>query len=140
MMEPLNFTHILTFNEFRNAVEPIISEQNNLVIFRLPWDETLADAVIACYSSFVEHIGGLLWKKDDEYFVVYEPYRKTINRYYANKFESSGKKNRMGCSEDWYDCFYAITQALDSTVIDKMSDETIEALIEVISAVQLALY
>ena len=46
----------------------------------------------------------------------------------------------MGCSEDLYDCYYAITQTVNSEVINRMSDEALDALVDCVCAVQDALY
>ena len=42
--------------------------------------------------------------------------------------------------EDWYDCYYAITQTVHSEVINNMSDEALDALVDCVCAVQEALY
>jgi hypothetical protein len=93
-----------------------------------------------CYHAYVDRIGGLRIEFFDHVISVRIPHRVAIERYYQNKFNPPTGRNRMGCSESWYDPYYAITQTLHPTVIDDMSNKTLDALVECVTAVQEALY
>lgn len=49
-------------------------------------------------------------------------------------------KNIMGCSENWYNPFYAMAHTFSIQEISRMSEETVEACIRVADAVGEGLY
>ena len=72
--------------------------------------------------------------------IVRRAHRTTIDYYYKQKFTASEARNRMGCSESWYDPYFAITQTLHPNEIDSLDDDQLDSLIKVVCAVQEALY
>lgn len=138
-----SFDHILTYDEFKEWSKYIHDFNTNYITFWYPKEGINAEIgtklMKMTYQAYAER-EGLKFRFDDTTMLVYRPDRQTIELYYQGKFNPSQAKNRMGCNEDWYDCYYAITQTLQPDVVDNMSDEALEAMIEVICAVQNALY
>lgn len=134
------FDHILSYEEFKEAIQPLIDNKTNWVQFWYPKDEDMKLSMKMCYQTYVERLGGLNIDFDNYATIVSLPHRVVLDRYYNQKFQSSGQRNRMGCSEDWYDCYYAITQRVHPEVINRMSDEALDALVDCVCAVQEALY
>lgn len=57
----------------------------------------------------------------------------------ARNKEFSGT-NRMGCSENWYNSYYAIAQVFTDNELASMSKREIDNLIKLAEAIQEALY
>lgn len=53
---------------------------------------------------------------------------------------TTNARNRMGCSENWYNPYYAITETFDMEEILKMPDIEVEHLVELASFIAEALY
>ena len=68
------------------------------------------------------------------------PDRLLLNKYYNNEVELNDGHNRMGCSENWYDPFYAISQTFSADSVDKMSDKELDNLLNLASTIMEALY
>ena len=93
-----------------------------------------------CYQTYVERLGEFIIEFNESIITVRYPHRVVLDRYYNQKFQYSELRNRKGCSEDWYDCYYAITQTVHPQVIKNMSHEALDAVIDCVCAVQEALY
>ena len=52
----------------------------------------------------------------------------------------SNMKNRMGCSEDWYNPYFAVANTFDDNILDKMSESEIEHLLKLAGTIGEALY
>lgn len=135
-----SFDHILSYEEFVKHIQPILDNKTNYVQLWYPKEDDMKLSMKMCYQTYVERLGGLEVEFLDNIMLVRLPHRVVIDRYYNQKFHPSGLRNRMGCSEDWYDCYYAITQTVHSEVINNMSDEALDALVDCVCAVQEALY
>lgn len=59
---------------------------------------------------------------------------------YIDSHTDTKRKNIMGCSENWYDPFYAVSHTFSKQEIARMSDETIEACLKVAYVVGEGLY
>ena len=138
MVYSYTFDHMLSYEEFKEHIKPILEEKTTYVHFWYPKDAK--EYMIMTYRGYIDSIGGLEVEFLDTFMLVRLPHRVAIDRYYNQKFQSSGQRNRMGCSEDWYDCYYAITQTLHPHVVDNMTDEALDALVECVCKVQEALY
>lgn len=134
------FDHIYCYDKFKEALQPLFDNKTHWVHFYYPKEEDKKLSFKMIYAEYVNRIGGLVIEFNDSVLTVRLPHRVVLDRYYNQKFQSSGLRNRMGCSEDWYDCYYAITQTVHSEVINKMSDEALDALVDCVCAVQEALY
>lgn len=69
---------------------------------------------------------------------------KTDNRsklldFYSNP-ETTTAVNRMGCSENWYNPYYAISQTFSISEIEIMADEEIDNLVRLASNISDYLY
>ena len=53
---------------------------------------------------------------------------------------NSNMRNRMGCSEDWYNPYFAVANTFDDDALDKMSESEIEHLIKLATTISEALY
>lgn len=60
--------------------------------------------------------------------------------YYMDNPTDVPWKNIMGCSENWYNPFYAVAHTFSKQEIFRMSDETIEACLKVADTVGEGLY
>ena len=49
-------------------------------------------------------------------------------------------RNRMGCDENWYNPFYAITQTFEMSEIEKMSDDEVNRLYKLANNISQGLY
>lgn len=49
-------------------------------------------------------------------------------------------RNSMGCSENWYDTYYAIANTFTDEELDLMSEEQIKSLVKLAESIQEALY
>ena len=131
--------HLLTYQEFKEWTNNIHEWKTNFVTFWYPKDETLKLKMMEEYKLYCFR-EALEFEYTDLTMIVRRPPRATLEHYYNNKHQSCGTRNRMGCSEDWYDPYYAITQTLHWNEVDDMSDEQLASLIKVVCAVQEALY
>ena len=134
------FDHILSYEEFCEGLQPLLDGDTTYVNFWYPKEDDYKMSMKMCYQSYVERIGGFICEFQNNVLTVRRSHREVIDYYYSNKFQSSGARNRMGCSEDWYDCYYAITQTLHPTEVDNLNDEQLDSLVKVVCAVQEALY
>lgn len=134
------FNHVLTYEEFQEHIQPILDNKTTYVHFWYPKEDDVKLSMKMCYQAYVDRVGGLEVEFLDNTMLVRLPHRVVIDRYYNQKFQPSGQRNRMGCSESWYDCYYAITQTLHPHVVDNMTDEALDALVKCVSTVQEALY
>ena len=60
--------------------------------------------------------------------------------YFEETQELSTARNRMGCSEDWYDVFYAMKQTFTKEEVEAMSDDELNNLFRLAGSIQDALY
>ena len=133
------FKNILTYDEFCNTVEGVISREHTFVSFHYSDDIVVTEAMINIYKVFAERLD-LCCDCYDKHLVIRRSDRDNLKYYYEQKFLPSNQRNRMGCSESWYDCYYAITQTLTEEEVKHLDDDTIELLVRCVSAVQEALY
>lgn len=59
---------------------------------------------------------------------------------YINKPIVTDARNRMGCSENWYNAYYAIKETFSIDEIQSMSDKEIENLVKLANEIGMALY
>ena len=59
---------------------------------------------------------------------------------YINKPVLTTARNRMGCDENWYNCYYAIKKTFSVDEINAMSDIEIESLVRLADAMSEAFY
>lgn len=128
---------VLTNGELDKKFYMITSGKENYIHFvNLP---TYADVVR--YSNHAsKHKLEAEYDSDKNNLIIRCPDRVAIKRYYDGMVYIADGKNRMGCSESWYDPYYAITQTFDADTVDKMEDEELSNLIKLAEAIQGALY
>ena len=128
---------VLSNGELDNAFYAITSGKELFIRFyHIP---TYAD--VARYSNRAgKHKLEAEYNQERDILIIRCPDRVAINRYYNNTAKVAEGKNRMGCSESWYDLYYAISQTFTADEVDKMSDDTLDAVVKVVSRVQEALY
>lgn len=59
---------------------------------------------------------------------------------YINKPIVTDERNRMGCSENWYNAYYAIKETFSIDEIERMTNKEIENLVKLADEIGLALY
>ncbi len=59
---------------------------------------------------------------------------------YINKPIVTDARNRMGCSENWYNAYYAIKETFSIDEIERMTNKEIENLVKLADEIGLALY
>ena len=59
---------------------------------------------------------------------------------YINKPVLTDARNRMGCSENWYNAYYAIKETFSIDEIQSMSDKKINNLVKLADEIGMALY
>lgn len=59
---------------------------------------------------------------------------------YINKPITTDARNRMGCSENWYNAYYAIKETFSIDEIIHMTDKEIENLVKLADEIGMALY
>lgn len=59
---------------------------------------------------------------------------------YINKPIVTDARNKMGCSENWYNAYYAIKETFSIEEIQSMSDKEVENLVRLADEIGLALY
>lgn len=59
---------------------------------------------------------------------------------YINKPITTNAKNSMGCSENWYNAYYAIKETFSIEEIESMSDKEIENLVRLANEIGISLY
>lgn len=59
---------------------------------------------------------------------------------YINKPITTDSKNRMGCSENWYNTYYAIKETFSINEIQSMSNKEIENLVKLADKIGQELY
>lgn len=59
---------------------------------------------------------------------------------YINKPVLTDVRNRMGCSENWYNAYYAIKETFSIDEIQSMSDKEINNLVKLADEIGMALY
>lgn len=59
---------------------------------------------------------------------------------YINKPIVTDARNRMGCSENWYNAYYAIKETFSFEEIQSMTDKEIENLVRLADEIGMALY
>ena len=134
-----SFDHILTYQEFKEWTNNIHEWKTNFVNFWYPKDDALKIKMMEEYKLYC-YREALELEYTDRTMIVRRPHRATLEHYYTNAYQSSGARNRMGCSEDWYDCYYAISSTLHWNEVDNLTDEQLDSLVKVVCAVQEALY
>ena len=65
--------------------------------------------------------------------------KQKLLEYMDNPVETKAR-NSMGCSENWYNPYYAIKETFSREKIENMSDEEIENLVKLADEIGLALY
>lgn len=65
--------------------------------------------------------------------------RRKLLEFYSNP-ETTTALNRMGCSENWYNPYYAITQTFSVSEIGIMADEEIDNLVRLAQNISDYLY
>ena len=128
---------VLTNGELDNKFYLITSGKENYIHFyHLP---TYADVVR--YSNRAgKHKLEAEYDSDKDVLTIRCPDRIALKRYYDGMAYITEGQNRMGCSESWYDPYYAISQTFDADTVDKMEDAELENLIKLAEAIQGALY
>lgn len=63
-----------------------------------------------------------------------------LNKIFTADDDATTAVNRMGCSENWYNPFYAIRHTFYDEEISGFGDETLEALVKLGSKMSEALY
>lgn len=53
---------------------------------------------------------------------------------------NSGMRNRMGCSEDWYNKYYSVAQTFTDEELESMSEKEIDNLLKLAQNISEALY
>ena len=66
--------------------------------------------------------------------------KESILEYIIKTQESCERSNAMGCSESWYDPFYAIKQTFTKEEVEAMTDDEINNLLRLVCNVQEGLY
>lgn len=66
-------------------------------------------------------------------------YSELIKIKEARNQKDAGR-NRMGCSENWYDPYYAISQTFNDEELDRMSEKELDNLIKLADSMSDALY
>lgn len=56
------------------------------------------------------------------------------------KLQTTTAKNRMGCSENWYDCYYAVGATFGEGELGEMSEEMLNNLIKLAQEIADALF
>ena len=64
--------------------------------------------------------------------------QKILDAY--DNYQSTKARNRMGCSEDWYDVYFAISRTFVREEIEKMDDQTISHLVRLAEKLGEAFY
>lgn len=59
---------------------------------------------------------------------------------YINKPATTDARNKMGCSENWYNPYYAIKQTFSLEEIQSMTDREIENLVRLADEIGMGLY
>ena len=59
---------------------------------------------------------------------------------YINNPITTTARNRMGCSENWYNAYYAIKETFSIDEIQRMTDKEIENLVKLADEIGMALY
>lgn len=59
---------------------------------------------------------------------------------YINKPIVTDARNRMGCSENWYNAYYAIKETFSIDEIIRMTDKEVENLVKLADEIGMALY
>lgn len=59
---------------------------------------------------------------------------------YINNPVTTGARNSMGCSENWYNPYYAIMHTFSVEEIENMTDREIENLVRLSDEIGMALY
>lgn len=59
---------------------------------------------------------------------------------YINKPTVTAARNRMGCSENWYNPYYAIKQTFSTDEIERMTNKEVENLVRLANNLGMALY
>lgn len=59
---------------------------------------------------------------------------------YSSSSNSTGKRNLMGCSEDWYNPFYSIKETFTLDEIEKMSECEIKSSFRLANNISEGLY
>ena len=59
---------------------------------------------------------------------------------YISMPRTTNARNRMGCSENWYNAYYAIGNTFSIDEIQSMSDKEIENLVKLADEIGMALY
>ncbi len=128
---------VLTNGELDNKFYLITSGKENYIHFyHLP---TYTDVVR--YSNRAgKHKLEAEYDSDKDVLTIRCPDRVALKRYYDGMAYVAEGQNRMGCSESWYDPYYAISQTFDADTVNKMEDEELENLIKLAEAIQGALY
>lgn len=65
--------------------------------------------------------------------------KENLMEYISNPITTDAR-NRMGCSENWYNPYYAIKQTFSLEEIQSMSDKEIENLVRLADEIGMALY
>ena len=59
---------------------------------------------------------------------------------YINKPIVTDARNRMGCSENWYNAYYAIKETFSIDEIERMTNKEVENLVKLADEIGMALY
>ena len=59
---------------------------------------------------------------------------------YINNPVTTDARNRMGCSENWYNAYYAIKETFSVEEIQAMTDKEVDNLVRLADEIGLALY
>ena len=59
---------------------------------------------------------------------------------YINNPVTTNERNRMGCSENWYNPYYAIKQTFSPEEIQNMTDKEVDNLVRLADEIGMGLY
>ena len=65
--------------------------------------------------------------------------KENLMEYISNP-KTTDARNRMGCSENWYNPYYAIKQTFSLEEIQSMSDKEVENLVRLADEIGMSLY
>lgn len=75
-----------------------------------------------------------------EYNLIPISDREYLLEYFKETQDLSMDRNRMGCSEDWYDAFFAMKQTFTKEEVEAMSDNELNNLFRLANNIQEGLY
>jgi len=114
-------------------------------IYYDPTDALIHDNTGAVYEDYNGPADGLRSKtgvvyQSDWYICQHVSIRLAMSIYFRGDIPETGKRNRMGCSEDWYNPYFAFAKTFTMGDLDKMSEQEIRNILKIAGKIQEALY